>query len=183
MKSNQIKLVGICVVLSILLIVFYLKNIALQHSERYIALNDELTQKLAANIDLSEKLIHSELRFHKIYSELSVLKHATLEKFDKLIIKTDEILLTNKAIPSLSAPNGCEANRGVIKQYVAFDREYRSIPSVFAGFTLIDFADGTDHRLKLNVTNISTKGFEITLVTWCDTRMSKVKADWISFGY
>jgi len=163
--------------------VLYLKYETFQHNESYLTLNKELTKKLAINITLTEKLIHSELKFKALHKKLTLLEHSTLERLNRLIIKTDEILLTNKTLPSLSDPDGCEPNRGLIKKHVKFDKSYSVQPKVFASVTLIDFSEGSDHRLKLNITNITTTGFDITLATWCNTKMSKVRANWMAFGY
>ena len=184
MKPYQNILAILSIILVNLLIgVVYIKYETFQHNGNYLSLNKELTAKLALNINLNETLIQSELKFKALHKELSLLEHSTLDRFNRLIIKTDEILLTNKILPSLSNPDGCEPNRGLNKKHVQFDKSYSVQPKVFASITLIDFSDGSDHRLKLNIDNITTTGFDITLATWCNTKMSKVRANWMAFGY
>lgn len=184
MHTIKNKLIFLSIItFNFLIVVLYLKYDVFQNNENYLKLSDELAQKLKLNADLNEKLIESELKFKTLYEDLSKLEHTTYEKLNKLIIKTDEVLLTNKSIPLLSNPIGCQANRGVIEKHVAFNKPFTFQPKVFSSFTLVDFAEGSDHRLKMNISNVTTEGFNITIATWCNTKMSKVRANWIAFGY
>lgn len=143
----------------------------------------ELNKQIELSKQLNTNLQKSSIEYQNLLSDLSEIKHAKLREQEKLIIQSDDVYLTQKDFPKLSDPNGCEANRGLIKSYIKFETPFLMVPEVFGAFTLVDFAKGNDHRLKLNINNVTKNGFEFTLSTWCDTKMSQAKAKWVAIGY
>lgn len=91
--------------------------------------------------------------------------------------------ITKQQLPELAKPVGCAGKRGLHKQKVNFKTDFIEPPNVLSTVSFIDFAKGVDHRINTKVSNITTEGFTLDLLTWCDTRMSKVEASWIAVGY
>jgi len=143
-------------------------------------------------IRLRENKIKQQNLLDELEDNLSKIKEnqkviqniASLSKdnIGKVHIETGTLELSNKEHTNLSSPNGCEANRGLVKEEILFDRSYVAAPEVFTSFYVLDFANGADHRLKLEVSDITTTSFNITYVTWCDTRISQSKAKWLAIG-
>jgi hypothetical protein len=143
-------------------------------------------------IRLRENKIKQQILLDELEDNLSKIKknqktiqsitNLSKDNISKLHIETGILALSNKEQTNLSTPNGCEANRGLVKEKILFDRAYNVAPEIFTSFYLLDFAHGTDHRLKLEVSDITNTSFNITYITWCDTRISQSKAKWLAIG-
>lgn len=55
-------------------------------------------------------------------------------------------------------------------------------PLVHVGMTMWDMDQKTNQRVDIAAENISATGFEIVFRTWGDTRVARVRADWIAMG-
>ena len=91
--------------------------------------------------------------------------------------------ITKQQLPELAKPVGCAGQRGLNKQTIEFKTNFIEPPKVLSTVSFIDFAKGVDHRINTKVSNITTKGFTLDLLTWCNTSISKVEASWIAVGY
>lgn len=65
---------------------------------------------------------------------------------------------------------------------VTFGRPFRAVPMVHVGFTMWDLDQKTNARADLTAAKITPKGFEILFRTWGDTRVARVRADWLAIG-
>ncbi len=48
--------------------------------------------------------------------------------------------------------------------------------------TMWDLDQKTNQRVDIAAESITTEGFEIVFRTWGDTRVARVRADWIAMG-
>jgi len=65
---------------------------------------------------------------------------------------------------------------------VRFKEAFRSLPVVTVGMSMWDMDQKTNARADISAEKITEKGFEIVLKTWGDTRIARVRADWLAFG-
>ncbi len=68
------------------------------------------------------------------------------------------------------------------RQPVAFSEPFRSPPAVQVGLSMWDIADGTNQRADIKAENITPEGFDLVFRTWADTRIARVRADWMAIG-
>jgi len=69
-----------------------------------------------------------------------------------------------------------------LKTPVKFSETYRSVPSVHVSLTMWDLDQKTNTRADISATDISSTGFTILFQTWGDTRIARVRADWLAIG-
>jgi hypothetical protein len=98
-------------------------------------------------------------------------------------VETGAESITKQQLPELAKPEGCSGQRGLNKQRIDFKTKFMEPPKVLSTITFVDFAKGVDHRINTKVNNVTKEGFSLDLITWCDTRISKVEASWIAVGY
>ena len=70
----------------------------------------------------------------------------------------------------------------VIRVPVVFKEKFREKPVVHAGMSMWDMDQKTNPRGDISVAKITVKGFEIVFRTWGDTRVARIRADWIAIG-
>jgi len=172
----------------------------------FIYTNDVIDKKIAAavefklkalNIDFSDKFQQNNLALEKALKESNkyiqeirdtaniIEKIAGKAKSGLNIIAFDSgtLALNDKQMPNLSAPAGCEANRGEFNKKVYFDKPFIAVPNVSVSFSVLDFAHGEDHRLRVKVKSVYSDHFVLDFVTWCNTRMSQAEVNWLAVGY
>jgi hypothetical protein len=172
----------------------------------FIYSNDVIDQKIKAavevklkalNIDFPQKLQHSNLVLEKgLEDSIQYIKKIkqTANIIEKIADKTERGLniialesgtfaLNNKQMPNLSAPDGCEANRGEFNKKVYFDKAFIAPPNVIVSFSVLDFSHGEDHRLRVKVKSVYSDHFVLDFVTWCNTRISQAEINWLAVGY
>ena len=69
-----------------------------------------------------------------------------------------------------------------VVQPVIFDEPFTDLPAVTLGLVMWDIAEGSNSRIDLGTQTISTRGFEIRLRTWGDTRIARVRVSWQAIG-
>lgn len=146
----------------------------------------QLIVKLRENKEKQQSLLMElEKNLNKIENNEKIIQSLTnlsTYNISKVHLETGILTLSNRTQPNLSSPNGCEANRGLVKEKVLFTKPFVVAPEILASFYLLDFADGSDHRLKLEISEVTNTSFIITYTTWCDTRISQSKAKWLAIG-
>jgi len=98
-------------------------------------------------------------------------------------VETGDESITKQQLPELAKPEGCSGKRGLSKKRIDFKTKFMEPPKVLSTISSVDFAKGVDHRINTKVNNVTKEGFSLDLITWCDTRISKVEASWIAVGY
>ena len=68
------------------------------------------------------------------------------------------------------------------RRTVRFDQPFRLPPAVHLGLGLWDADGQTNQRADLRAEAVTTDGFEIVFRTWGDSRVARVRADWLAVG-
>ena len=69
-----------------------------------------------------------------------------------------------------------------LRQIVKFPELFISTPMVQATISMWDFDHGTNQRADISTQKISLNNFELVFKTWGDTRVARIRADWLAFG-
>ncbi len=65
---------------------------------------------------------------------------------------------------------------------VAFSEAFRKAPSVRVTLAMWDMDRGFNQRADISATEITQDGFVIQFKTWGDTKIARVRADWMAIG-
>lgn len=63
-----------------------------------------------------------------------------------------------------------------------FAQVFVDVPVVTIGLSMWDIACSTNSRLDIAAEQVTGSGFEIVFRTWADTRIARVRADWLAIG-
>lgn len=69
-----------------------------------------------------------------------------------------------------------------VRRHVAFSRPFSDTPSVSAHIGLWDADSRTNLRADLAAENIAADGFDLVFRTWGDSRVARLRADWMAIG-
>ena len=69
-----------------------------------------------------------------------------------------------------------------IRRSVTFGEMFKRPPAVTVGLSMLDIDQGKNHRVDIKAENITRSGFDIVFKTWGDTRIARVRADWLAMG-
>lgn len=65
---------------------------------------------------------------------------------------------------------------------VRFATAFRDLPSVHVSISMWDMAADANQRADIRAAHIRRDGFEIVFTTWEDTRVARIRADWMAIG-
>lgn len=65
---------------------------------------------------------------------------------------------------------------------VTFKTPFNDVPAVQVSISMWDMDHQSNSRADITAENITAKGFHIVFRTWGDTRVARVRADWIAIG-
>lgn len=65
---------------------------------------------------------------------------------------------------------------------VVFSGRFREPPVVHVSLSLWDMDQEHNHRADLTATDVTETGFTIVFKTWGDSRIARVRADWLAIG-
>ncbi len=68
------------------------------------------------------------------------------------------------------------------RRKVKFAEAYRAAPAVHVSLSMWDMDQGTNQRADITAERISRTGFDLVFRTWGDTRVARVRADWMAIG-
>lgn len=68
------------------------------------------------------------------------------------------------------------------RKKITFAESFRAPPTVQIGISMWDMDNETGQRADLKAEKIAVDGFDIVFRTWGDTRVARVRADWMAFG-
>jgi len=68
------------------------------------------------------------------------------------------------------------------RQAVKFEEGFAAAPNVMVGLSMWDIDHAHNPRMDLRAEHITTSGFELVFRTWQDSRVARVRADWIALG-
>jgi H-type lectin domain len=69
-----------------------------------------------------------------------------------------------------------------LRRAVAFSEAFLTEPVVQVSLTMWDMDQKTNQRADISAENVAADGFVIVFRTWGDTRVARVRADWVAFG-
>jgi hypothetical protein len=70
----------------------------------------------------------------------------------------------------------------VLRRKVAFRERFLSEPVVHVSLSMWDMDQKTNQRADLTAEEVTAEGFTIVFRTWGDTRVARVRADWLAVG-
>lgn len=68
------------------------------------------------------------------------------------------------------------------RKRVTFAERFRSPPLVHLGIAMWDMDQNAGQRADLKSEQVTEEGFDIVFRTWGDTRVARVRADWLALG-
>jgi hypothetical protein len=68
------------------------------------------------------------------------------------------------------------------RHVITFRESFAEPPMVHLSLTMWDMDHKTNSRVDLVAENITATGFDIVFRTWADTRIARVRADWMVIG-
>ncbi|WP_417243430.1 H-type lectin domain-containing protein [Celeribacter sp.] len=69
-----------------------------------------------------------------------------------------------------------------IRRVVEFDEHFTHAPSVQVSLSMLDIDQATNHRVDISAEMVTEDSFVIVFRTWGDTRVARVRADWMAIG-
>jgi H-type lectin domain len=69
-----------------------------------------------------------------------------------------------------------------VRQRQEFKESFVSPPAVTVGISMWDIDHKTNSRVDISAENVSETGFEIVFRTWADTRIARIRAEWMAIG-
>ncbi len=68
------------------------------------------------------------------------------------------------------------------RHIVQFKEPFRVAPMVHVGITMWDIDHKTTARGDLTAEHVTEAGFHLVFRTWGDTRIARIRADWLAIG-
>jgi hypothetical protein len=65
---------------------------------------------------------------------------------------------------------------------VRFSEAFRNLPLVHASIAMWDTGGDTNQRADLRAEHVTTQGFDLVFRTWGDSRVARIRADWMALG-
>lgn len=69
-----------------------------------------------------------------------------------------------------------------IRKQVKFSESFREAPAVHISLSMWDMDQKTNFRADISADKITKSGFTIVFQTWGDTRVARVRTDWLAIG-
>lgn len=70
----------------------------------------------------------------------------------------------------------------VARQRVTFERAFLATPLVHVAIGMWDIAGSSNQRADISAEKITAEEFEIVFRTWGDTRVARIRAQWLAIG-
>jgi hypothetical protein len=68
------------------------------------------------------------------------------------------------------------------RHIVTFKEAFRDVPAVHVSISMWDTDNETNARADLTAEHITAEGFHLVFRTWSDTRVARIRADWMAIG-
>lgn len=69
-----------------------------------------------------------------------------------------------------------------LRRIIEFEEAFSEAPLVQTSLSMLDIDQSTNHRVDISAEDVTEEGFTIVFRTWGDTKIARVRADWIAFG-
>ncbi len=66
--------------------------------------------------------------------------------------------------------------------FIKFSEVFKSQPIVHVSLSMWDTSSNMNQRADLSAQAVTEKGFELVFRTWGDSRVARVRADWMAIG-
>ncbi|MGB8814815.1 MAG: H-type lectin domain-containing protein [Paracoccaceae bacterium] len=68
------------------------------------------------------------------------------------------------------------------RHIVTFKEAFSDVPSVSVGISMWDMDQKSNDRADISAENITATGFHLVFRTWGDSRVARIRADWMAIG-
>ena len=68
------------------------------------------------------------------------------------------------------------------RQQIVFHEPFDSPPIVHVSINMWDISGDTNQRADISPDKVTATGFEIVFRTWGDTRVARIRAEWLAIG-
>lgn len=65
---------------------------------------------------------------------------------------------------------------------ISFPQPFEEVPSVMVSISMWDLDQKTNSRADISAERITRTGFQLVFRTWGDTRVARIRADWMAIG-
>jgi H-type lectin domain len=65
---------------------------------------------------------------------------------------------------------------------IAFSEPFLTAPAVKLSLSMWDVDHSTNQRMDITSENVTHEGFDMVFRTWGDSRIARVRADWLAIG-
>lgn len=69
-----------------------------------------------------------------------------------------------------------------LRRVVEFDEAFDQSPKVQVSLSMLDIDQSSNHRVDIQAEQVTNIGFVIVFRTWGDTKIARVRADWLALG-
>ncbi len=69
-----------------------------------------------------------------------------------------------------------------ISVMIEFSEAFLTPPAIHTGFSLWDMSNDSNTRVDLKTENVTEIGFTIVFTTWGDTKVARMRANWMAIG-
>lgn len=69
-----------------------------------------------------------------------------------------------------------------VRRRVTFAGTFRAAPLVQVTLSMWDVHHATNMRAEIVAENVTPEGFDVVFRTWGDTRIARMRADWLALG-
>lgn len=69
-----------------------------------------------------------------------------------------------------------------LRRNVEFSEVFHTEPLVHVSISMWDINRQSNQRADISADGVTPKGFEIVFRTWGDTRVARIRADWLAIG-
>jgi hypothetical protein len=69
-----------------------------------------------------------------------------------------------------------------VRQPQQFKQPFRTLPMVSVSVSMWDIDHKTNSRVDIVAENVTETGFDIVFRTWGDTRIARIRAEWMAIG-
>jgi len=68
------------------------------------------------------------------------------------------------------------------RKKIKFDERFREPPAVQVSISMWDMDKNSNSRADISAEKITEQGFDVVFRTWGDTRVARIRADWMAIG-
>ena len=69
-----------------------------------------------------------------------------------------------------------------VRQPIRFAEPFRAAPLLQVAISMWDIDQQSNQRADIAATEITREGFTLVFKTWGDTRVARIRADWLAIG-